>query len=168
MIIAIVNCIDKANPGEEGDMSNVQISRQVESGRRGKSVKQERMGKQTVIIVVVLVAMLCLALLLSHGLQPIRLYACHLTTQIKWINFFRLKKYQNLLKKKQMILIDHYQLKILIYNYKLLNKEIRLRSIHSEFTYPFGKKSNSASLLQEQMIDKMKTIPTYLMNPVFP
>ena len=39
MIIAIVNCTDKANTGEEGDMSNVQISRQVESGRRGKSVK---------------------------------------------------------------------------------------------------------------------------------
>lgn len=48
-----------------------------------------------------------------------------------------------------MILIDQYQLKVLMCNYKLFNKEIRLRCIHSEFTYPFGKKSNSASLLQE-------------------
>ena len=83
MIIAIVNCFDKANTGEEGDTSNIQISRQVESGRRGKSVKQERMGKQTVITVV-LVVMLCLALLLSYGLQPIRLLCgvhCHFLLQ---------------------------------------------------------------------------------------
>lgn len=49
MTASVVNFIDQGYPGGE-DMSNVQISRQGESGRGGKSAKQEEMRKQTFIM----------------------------------------------------------------------------------------------------------------------